>query len=94
MGFLRKSPEGTHIGQIKDAYLSVTADITRLQKEVILFWGPGAAPASLGLFAYHLLQELQEILSSFTSAKVGGIPCWLNCCTRGACLKGYVKEGV
>lgn len=41
MGFLRKSPEGTHIGQIKDAYLSVTADITRLQKEVIFFWGPG-----------------------------------------------------
>ena len=34
MGFLHKNPEGTHLGQIKDAYPSVGADITRLQKEV------------------------------------------------------------
>jgi len=39
MGFLRKNPEGTHLGQIKDAYPSVAADLSRLQKEVnILFW--------------------------------------------------------
>ena len=35
MGFLRKSPEGTHLGQISDAYPSVSADIAHLQKEVI-----------------------------------------------------------
>lgn len=34
MGFLRKNPEGTHLGQVKDAYPGVVADITRLQKEV------------------------------------------------------------
>ena len=34
MGFLRKNPEGTHVGQVKDAYPGVAADITRLQKEV------------------------------------------------------------
>ncbi len=41
MGFLRKNPEGTHIGHIKDAYPSISADITHLQKEVIFFWGLG-----------------------------------------------------
>ena len=35
MGFLRKNPEGTHLGQISDAYPSVSADIAHLQKEVI-----------------------------------------------------------
>lgn len=34
MGFLRKNPEGTHLGQINDAYPSVAADIAHLQKEV------------------------------------------------------------
>ena len=34
MGFLRKNPEGTHLGQISDAYPSVAADIAHLQKEV------------------------------------------------------------
>ena len=34
MGFLRKNPEGTHLGQVKDAYPGVAADIARLQKEV------------------------------------------------------------
>ena len=34
MGFLRKNPDGTHLGQVKDAYPGVAADISRLQKEV------------------------------------------------------------
>ena len=34
MGFLRKNPEGTHLGQVKDAYPGVATDIARLQKEV------------------------------------------------------------
>ena len=34
MGFLRKNPEGTHLGQINDAYPRVAADIAHLQKEV------------------------------------------------------------
>ena len=43
MGFLRKNPEGTHLGQINDAYPSVSADIAHLQKEV----PPAAAIAKL-----------------------------------------------
>ena len=43
MGFLRKNPEGTHLGQISDAYSSVSADIAHLQKEVT----PVAAIAQL-----------------------------------------------
>ena len=48
MGFLRKNPEGTHLGQINDAYPSVAADIAHLQKEV----RPDADIAQLASFMY------------------------------------------
>ena len=74
MGFLRKNLEGTHIGQIKDAYPSVTADITRLQKEVMLFWGPGQhLPCLVSLF--NSAAGLATSTCS-TPAGVGGVSCW------------------
>ena len=51
MGFLRKNPEGTHVGQVRDAYPGVAADITRLQKEV-------RPPTSLGEY-----QDMQSLCS-------------------------------